>query len=283
MSSFGWGGTNAHVVLAELPAEEAAELCRPYGDRLVVASVNAPATVVLAGDAAAVAELVESLASSGVGCWPLRAKLPFHSPLMEEASRKLETALAGLKPEPRHCPILSTVTGKVEPGTAFDAAYWRRNVRQPVRFQTAVEVAADLGCRAFLEVSTQPLLATAVSQCLEGRGDPPPAVLISMRPGREHATLLESLGGLWTCGIEPDWPRLCPSGGRLVTLPTYPFQRRSYWLPDAARSTEAPRPAVPRAAEPADEVEQVLANQLQAFNRLVAQQLTILGTESAEE
>jgi hypothetical protein len=53
---------------------------------------------------------------------------------------------------------------------------------------------------------------------------------------------LESLGGLWTRGIEPDWPRLHPSGGRLVTLPTYPFQRRSYWLPDAARSTEAPRP-----------------------------------------
>ena len=52
------------------------------------------------------------------------------------------------------------------------------------------------------------------------------------RRGRaEVATLLTGLGQAYTAGVAVDWPVLFTgSGARKVELPTYAFQRRSYWL-----------------------------------------------------
>lgn len=255
-------GTMATV---ELPLEQVEELLKPYGDRLMVAAVNAPATVVLAGESAAVEELVSGLDERGVSCWQLRAKLAFHSPRMEPAAAELEAVLDKLRPRDARCRIASSVTGAVAEGRDFVASYWRRNVRQPVRFAAAVDALAARGYDIFLEISTQPLLARAVAQCLEHRGVEG-TVLASMGPGREYAAMLEALGALYTRGGPVAWHRLYPAGGRLVRLPSYPFQRRRYWFP-----TPTHRPAD-------DGMDTILATQLRAFNELVAQQLEVLAT-----
>src|SRR5262249_10938290 len=61
--------------------------------------------------------------------------------------------------------------------------------------------------------------------------------------------LLESLARLWVDGVDVDWPAVMPRPQRAAALPTYPFQRRTYWLP-AAQPDPAPR-HVPRVEPPA--------------------------------
>ncbi|MCP4661731.1 MAG: acyltransferase domain-containing protein [bacterium] len=275
-------GTMATV---ELPFEEVEELRKPYGDHLIVAAINAPATVVLAGESAAVEELVTRLDERGVSCWKLRANLAFHSPLMEPASAELEAVLEELRPRDAGCPIASSVSGTVAAGSDFDASYWRRNVRQPVRFASAIDALAAKGYDTFLEISTQPVLARAVSQCLEHRGIRG-TVLTSMGAGREFASMLEALGALHTRGCAVDWRRLFPTGGRLVRLPTYPFQRRRYWLsaPDTEAVAVAGTDTIPASPPAAGEMDTIVASQLRAFNQLVAQQLEVLAaTEPMDE
>ncbi len=270
-------GTMATV---ELPLEEVEALRKPYGDRLIVAAINAPATVVLAGESAAVKELVTRLDERGVSCWKLRANLAFHSPLMEPAAAELEAELEALRPRDGGCPIASSVSGTVAAPSDFGASYWRRNVRQPVRFAAAVDALVAQGHDTFLEISTQPLLARAVSQCLEHRGTQG-TVLTSMSAGREYASMLEALGTLYTRGAPVDWRRLYPTGGRLVRLPTYPFQRRRYWLPTP--DTEAAAAAGADTVPADDGMDGIVASQLRAFNQLVAQQLEVLAAAEPME
>jgi acyl transferase domain-containing protein len=54
--------------------------------------------------------------------------------------------------------------------------------------------------------------------------------------------MLASLGGLWTNGIEPDWTEFYSREERLrLALPTYPFERKSYWIAPPSKAIEAPK------------------------------------------
>jgi phthiocerol/phenolphthiocerol synthesis type-I polyketide synthase E len=55
-----------------------------------------------------------------------------------------------------------------------------------------------------------------------------------------------AFAALWESGTEPRWTAFAGQGRR-TTLPTYPFQRKRYWMDDAA----APRGAGPEVPAPA--------------------------------
>jgi len=112
-----------------------------------------------------------------------------------------------------------------------------------------------------------------------------------LRRGRdERETLLEALGGLWTLGLPVDWTGVFPDGGKFVRLPSYPFQRQRYWFEVPGFEVPPPVPALtfppsPGGREGVGEggkggegsVERLLADQLDAFNRMVALQLDVLS------
>jgi len=55
------------------------------------------------------------------------------------------------------------------------------------------------------------------------------------RGGSETAAMLGALGGLWQKGMEIDWAGLHAGVRRLrVPLPTYPFQRKRFWIDPAS-------------------------------------------------
>ena len=66
--------------------------------------------------------------------------------------------------------LYSTVTGEVEDGLALDAAYWVRNLRQPVLLSKAVERCSEDDHEVFVEVSPHPVLLGSVEQCLRHHG-----------------------------------------------------------------------------------------------------------------
>jgi polyketide synthase 12/epothilone polyketide synthase D len=277
------------MAAVELPEDEVRAALE--GSGLCVAAVNSPAATVVAGEAAALEEMVERLRGRGVTCRLLRVEYAFHSPQMEPCDREVAAALADLRPRSTAVPLISTVTAAAIEGNELDGTYWARNVREPVRFAAALEALAGSG--VFLEIGPHPVLSVAITQTLDT------TVLASLRRGRsERETLLEALGRLWVLGLPVDWAGVHPDGGRHVRLPSYPFQRQRYWfevthpgpsaLPPAGialgptgRPSLAQGNALGGEGGPSLAVEGLLADQLDAFNRMVALQLDVLRRSEA--
>ena len=237
-------GTGA-MLLVDLSLERAAARIAGLEDRLSVAAGNSPDATVLAGDPAAVAEIIARLQEEEVFCRRIKGvEVASHTPQMDLLRDDLLAALAGVRPRAGTVPIYSTVTAGPVDGAGLDAAYWMRNLRQPVLFAAAVSrllAESRTGGEAFVELSAHPSLTTALEQCCRGSGATA-AVLPSLRREEgERAVMLGSLGALWARGGSVDWHRLHPEWRRQswAALPTYPWQRERFWLPEAGRGRRA--------------------------------------------
>lgn len=223
------GGQGAMMVV-ELPLAEAEALCADYAGLISVAAINDPRSVVLAGDAASLAQLGERLQQQQIFARHIRVDVASHSPQVEPLLPELREALAGLAPRRATVPFYSTVTTTLLSGTECDADYWVRNLRQPVCFAAAIAMLIERGHELFLELSPHPVLLPAVEHGLRHSGREGVA-LASLRRGEpERAQLLEALAQLYTCRREPDWPQLYSQGGNLISLPAYPWQRERCWI-----------------------------------------------------
>ncbi len=217
------------MAAVELTAAEAEQAIANYAGHLSVAAINSPTSVTLSGEANALEQVMAALQSRGVACRMLRVNYAFHSPQMEPYQNELIQALHGIEPHAMTIPIISTVTGLPASARDYDADYWGRNIRQPVQFATAVQRLMDDGYATFVEVSPHPALAPAVSQCLEASKQSG-TVLPSLRRGQlARATMLNSLGALFALGFPVEWSSIYPQG-RVVSLPTYPWQQERFWF-----------------------------------------------------
>ncbi len=215
-----------------LSVADAEPLLAKYEGRLSIAAINSPISIVLSGEATALESVHQSLEPQQIFYRLLRVNYAFHSPQMEPFQDELVQSLQGLNPQVASVPIISTVTGLAQDGSEFDATYWARNIREPVHFATAVEQLVQTKHNLFLEISPHPVLAGNISQCLRHCGQKG-VVLPSLRhQEEERVVMLRSLGALYTEGYPIDWSRLYPSGGRCVSLPSYPWQRERYWFED---------------------------------------------------
>ncbi|MFE7000575.1 type I polyketide synthase [Streptomyces griseus] len=196
-----------------------------------VAAVNAPGSVVLAGEVDAVRGVVDGLVAEGVRTRWLPVSHAFHTPLMDPVLEEFSREIAGLSFEAPRIPVVSTVTGEVAGAGFGSAAYWVEHARRPVRFADAVGVARGLGVRVWAEVGPQPALSAALD-VREGE-----VVASFLRRDRDQATtLLTGLSRLHVHGVDVAWDQWVSRTGPLVEVPTYAFQRRRYWLEGSARS-----------------------------------------------
>ncbi|MFV6029064.1 type I polyketide synthase [Streptomyces sp. NPDC056264] len=200
-----------------------------------IAAVNAPGSVVLAGEADAVRRVVDELAAEGVRTRALPVSHAFHTPLMDPMLGDFSYAVADLAFGPAEIPVVSTVTGDVAGADFGSPAYWVRHVRKPVRFAEAVHRARELGARVWAEVGPQPALSAAIE---ERAGE---AVASFMRRDRDQVTgVLTGLARLHVHGVGIDWGQWISRTRPPVEIPTYAFQRRRYWLEGAGPSETEP-------------------------------------------
>ncbi|OLB75789.1 MAG: hypothetical protein AUI14_20350, partial [Actinobacteria bacterium 13_2_20CM_2_71_6] len=196
----------------------------PWGDRLTIAAVNAPESVSVAGDPAAVDELLAA--------YPSARRIPGidtagHTAAVEALRDQLMPAFAPVSPKPSRIPFYSTVTGGRIDSGGLDAAYWYRNMREPVLFEPATRRLRADGHRAFIEVAPHPVLRGALRETV---GDAAVVGTLLRDEGGPRRVLL-SLAEAYVQGIDLDWTTVLR--GRRVDLPTYPFQRSRYWLEPA--------------------------------------------------
>ncbi|TDV47980.1 type I polyketide synthase [Actinophytocola oryzae] len=225
MGALPTGGAMVAVAATE------AEVADALAHGVVVAAVNAPAAVVLAGPEQAVLDTAERLADAGRRTRRLRVSHAFHSPLVDPMLDDFRAVAAELTFGEATVPVVSTVTG--EPSTMDTVDYWVDQVREPVRFADAVRAAADRGTTVFVEVGPDGSLTGAVAR---STGDD--AVTIPLLRGEsEETALVAALARLHTAGVAADLTAVfAGTGARRVDLPTYPFQRSRFW-PDGVDLT----------------------------------------------
>ncbi|UYQ60934.1 type I polyketide synthase [Streptomyces peucetius] len=212
-------------------------------DGLTLAAHNGPADCVVAGAAGPVAEFAAILAADGIGARPVATSHAFHTPLMAPMVEEFVKAVSELSLTAPHLPFVSNVTGDwITDEEATDPAYWGAHVLSTVEFAKGIETLAADDRLVFLEVGPgQTLRSLVTRQLAEGEARVVVGSLPHARDVRgQLASVQRALGLLWQAGVAPDWSAYHreENPGR-VALPTYPFERRRYWLDPAPTSVLA--------------------------------------------
>ncbi|MGC4807684.1 SDR family NAD(P)-dependent oxidoreductase [Micromonospora sp. DT233] len=220
-----------------LSAEQVGELLTGFEGRVGVAAVNSPSQVVVSGEVAAVERLLAECERVGVRARRIAVDYASHSPAMDVLAERLAVELVDVTHRVPQVPWLSTVTGEyVE---VLGPGYWFRNLRESVGFADGIARLAGEGHGVFVEVSSHPVLTSAVEETVEPLQDAPVAVTGTLR--RDDGGLdrfLLSAGALWVHGVDVDWTAAFPAPRPApVDLPTYAFRRVRHWIEPPAAAT----------------------------------------------
>jgi amino acid adenylation domain-containing protein len=229
-----------------IPLPEA-EVLPLLGEELSLAAVNRPAVSVVSGPVEAIEELAARLAGEGLACRRLHTSHAFHSRMMEPILQPFLEQVKRVRLEPPRLPFLSNVTGTwIRPGEATDPAYWVRQLRQAVRFADGVALLLAEPRRILLEVGPGNTLSTLARQ--HPAAGPGHAMIATLRHPKQAdldpAVLLQALARFWLAGGEVDWTGFwAGERRRRVALPSYPFERRRYWVDPLPAAAAVRRPA----------------------------------------
>ncbi|MFD7065601.1 acyltransferase domain-containing protein, partial [Streptomyces sp. NPDC059906] len=213
------------VMIAVQASEE--EVLPLLTDRVSIAAVNGPRSVVVAGDedaALAVADAFPDRKSKR-----LTVSHAFHSPHMDgmlDDFRKVAESLSYGSPR---IPVVSNLTGALVTDEMASAEFWVRHVRDAVRFLDGIRVLEAAGVTTYLELGPGGVLSAMGQECLTGEGA---AFVPVMRNGRpETEAMVAAAAQAHVRGLKVNWSQFfVGSDARSVELPTYAFQRQRYWL-----------------------------------------------------
>ncbi|GAB3887949.1 hypothetical protein GCM10029964_054770 [Kibdelosporangium lantanae] len=217
------------MVSVALPVESVRERCAAWADRLSVAAVNGPESVVVSGEVAALAEFQAACATDGVRARQIPVDYASHSPQVERIRDVVLALLEPITPRPAEIPFYSTLTGERLDTTAMGAEYWYRNLRETVLFEQVTRALLADGYDAFVETSPHPVLTAAVQQTVDATESTAVVLGTLRRDEGDMRRVLTSMAEADVSGLRITWPAAV-TGGRLTDLPTYPFEHRRFWL-----------------------------------------------------
>ncbi len=228
-------------------------------DAIQIATINAPKRCVVAGPHEAIDALAARLESEGKRGSKLHTSHAFHSAMMDPALPAFQAELRGVPLSPPTIPYVSNVTGTwISAEEATLPEYYGKHLRNAVRFGAGLDTLFADGPKVFLEVGPGKTLMTFAKQ--QAGRDSGHQALSSIRHPQgtedDNAFILASVAQLWQMGGKFDWAR-CHEGEirHRIALPTYPFERKSFWIEPALAPAPAPV-AAPVAASAAPKPEQ---------------------------
>ena len=222
------GGSMLSVGLSEAQAQQL------LNNELTIAAVNGPALCTIAGPEQAIEQLAQQLTTQGIDSQRVRIAVASHSPLVTPILDRFRQFVAQLHLNAPRIPYLSNVTGKwITPEEAIDPNYWARHLRQTVRFSDGIQELLKTPQTVLLEAGPGRTLSTLAKTHLNRPTDR--IILTSLRHPHDEQLdedfLLTTVGRLWLAGVTIEWSKFYDcERRRRVALPTYPFERRRYWI-----------------------------------------------------
>ncbi|MFH8371834.1 type I polyketide synthase, partial [Streptomyces sp. NPDC018031] len=255
-----------------------------YTGRAGLAAINAPQALVVSGDGDAMAELQERWRGAGWRTRRLRVRHAFHSHHIDPMLEDFRTVLAGVEYGEPQLPVISNVTGTpLTVEQARSPEYWAEQARATVHFHQGLQWLHTHDTTTYLELGPDATLTplthhttntTNTTETGTGTGTSPGTGIViapTVRRDRSEArTFLAALALAHAHGTPVAWHHTLPeqqrTAARLVDLPTYPFQRRHYWL-SPAPDTSGQSPAAASGAPDAEFWESVEQQDLDAVAR----------------
>jgi acyl transferase domain-containing protein/NAD(P)-dependent dehydrogenase (short-subunit alcohol dehydrogenase family) len=234
MGSLPAGGAMAAVFA---PEDVVRTAIAETGGRVSIAAVNGPTNIVMSGAAEDLETIAARLEAKGIELQRLNVSHAFHSALMDPILDEFEEVAAGVRFDAPKITLHSNLTGARMSGDGRCAEYWRRHLREAVRFSDSIAALQRDGYRQFLEIGPAPIL-TGMAQRSVAVEDA--VYLPSLRRGRDdRRSMLETAAHLYTAGAHLNWPALLGPRRLHVSLPTYPFQRTRHWIEGSPSTTTA--------------------------------------------
>ncbi|MGA9773582.1 MAG: beta-ketoacyl synthase N-terminal-like domain-containing protein [Blastocatellia bacterium] len=214
-------------------------------EELSLAGLNGPALCVASGTVRAVEKLEYELAKTDIVTRRLPVSHAFHSNLMKPISNRFAELVSQINLSAPDKPYLSNVTGRwITSAEATNPQYWAKHLCQPVRFGDGIQELLKDPSRVFVEVGPGQMLTSLVIQ--QSNCDPTAksVAMASIKPlydrRSDTAFLLNTLAELWLRGVEINWKGFYAHQQRQrLPLPTYPFERESYWIEPQKRETSS--------------------------------------------
>jgi len=198
-------GTMLYAALSHSGLET---ILKKSNNKLTTASFNSPKAFVISGTEDLLQQVFEELKQKNIFCRLLKVDIPFHSPHIQPYLPEFQQALSDIRVNPGNIPIYSTLYGKTGTGE-YNAAYWARHIREPVRFAPAMQNLMADGYRVFLEIGPHPVLYTPIQECAQVYINSESLALSTLkREEPEKPGLINTLATLQHEGIPVKWSKL---------------------------------------------------------------------------
>lgn len=215
-----------------LPADQAREAIEhPDFPGLELAAVNSPRSVTISGPSESLDGFAKYARKKRWALRKLNLAYPFHCALVDPIEEPLMEALSGLTCQAPALPFISTVEPEAE-NPVLDAAYWWRNVRQPVLFAEAMTRLIESGVGVVVEIGPRPVLTTYINDLLREGGQK--AAVLHSFDQTEHGNdatnpVTAVAAAILANGGPVDLDVLVgPAGQNLPALPSYPWQNQPF-------------------------------------------------------
>ncbi|WP_275563100.1 type I polyketide synthase, partial [Streptomyces sp. 5-6(2022)] len=206
-------------------------------ERVSIAAVNGPTSVVVAGDEDAALEIAAGCEARGRKTKRLTVSHAFHSPRMDGMLEAFREVAEGLSYEAPRIPIVSNLTGDVVSAEEITTAdFWVRHVREAVRFLDGIRTLEARDVTTFIELGPDGVLTAMAQECVTDSASDAAFISALRRDRSEAEALTTAVARAHVRGVAVDWAafyagtgatRLAPD--ELAALPTYAFQRQRYW------------------------------------------------------
>jgi phthiocerol/phenolphthiocerol synthesis type-I polyketide synthase E len=219
-------------------AAPVAEVRPALVDGVWVSAVNGPTQTVVGGTAESIAAFCPVLDGRRIKYRKLSTSHAFHTPMMGDAVAEFLAVVGKMSLAEPVLPLVSAASGRLlDAEEAVWPEFWVNQLVEPVLFTEAL---------ANLPVANPFLVEAGPGSSLSGLARRHPAVgvaghpVVELLPKRAGHHVLDALGALWVNGADVDFGRLPREHRRKYPLPTYPYRRTEFLLPDRSHTVRPP-------------------------------------------
>lgn len=172
------------------------------------------------------------LQSHGIQAIPLNTSHAFHSSAFDPILNSFSNYINNFVLNPPAIPVISCLTGDfLTPEQATSGEYWALQLRNPVLFRKGIQTIASKREVLFLEVGPDTHLSGLARQNSAVLNKRRIISSLGKNDGVDDTTkIISSLGNIWSIGSFVDFNLLHHNFCHKVGLPSYPFQRKRYWI-----------------------------------------------------
>jgi len=212
-----------------------------------IAASNGPNNTVISGPSDEIERAYALARDNRLAAVRLTVSHAFHSQLMDPILDDLLLAATSLDMNTSQIPLIANLTGElVDGGSQFSPEYFQAHARSEICFAASVATLQEYEPDVCIEIGPDSTLTDMSRKCTINQ---PVPCLPSLKRGKEaRDTMLRALGSAFEVGASINHAAIYGAKGRVISLPTYPFQRTRFWesLPieesiDAIHNSEAIR------------------------------------------